>query len=96
MMQFGRDLNAESLADRIRATAAALEDAVRSAGISRSPDGRIASNDAARLLDLSPATMRNQRTQGRGPIPYRFPVGTSRVSYRIADLAAWIEIARQE
>jgi hypothetical protein len=96
MMQFGRDLSAESLAARITATAAALEDAVRSAGVLRSPDGRVGSDDATRLLDLSPATMRNQRTQGRGPIAYRFPVGTSRVSYKILDLAAWIEIARQE
>jgi predicted DNA-binding transcriptional regulator AlpA len=44
--------------------------------------------DASRLLGLAPATLRNMRTQGRGPAFIK--VG-GLVRYRPDDLVDWIE-----
>ncbi len=44
--------------------------------------------DAAQFLRLSPATLRNMRPKGRGPLYIK--VG-SIVRYRYADLMTWIE-----
>jgi predicted DNA-binding transcriptional regulator AlpA len=44
--------------------------------------------DAGKLLRLSPATLRNMRTKGRGP---SFIKVGGLVRYRLTDLMDWIE-----
>lgn len=56
------------------------------------PDGRLAGllseEDAGQYLDLAPETLRNWRSQRRGP---RFVRLGRRVGYRVEDLQAWAE-----
>lgn len=52
-----------------------------------SADGRVSPDTAAAILDRSPATLRNWRSAGEGPPFY----SGARVTYRISDLAEWLE-----
>ena len=76
--------------DRISSTTRALESAASSAGMWISGDGRVTEADAAALLGLAPGTLANLRGAEIAPTHYR----TGRVTYRIADLAHWIEAHR--
>lgn len=53
----------------------------------------VRTEEAARLLDLSPRTLEKHRCGGTGPV-YRKLGG--RVVYTIADLRAWIEGAARQ
>jgi hypothetical protein len=60
-----------------------------------SADQRVSEADAARLVGIQPGTLKNLRTvEGTSPPHYRAPVDGSRVSYRVIDLAIWIERKR--
>lgn len=60
-----------------------------------SADQRVSESDAALLVGMQPGTLKNLRTEGTAPPNYRAPVGGSRISYRVLDLAEWIERKRE-
>lgn len=82
--------------DRSTETARILADAAALAGMVISGDRRVAESDAARLLGLAHGTLRNLRQEGRGPRAYSIGMNGARISYRLDDLASWIEAAREE
>lgn len=79
-------------ADRIEACRRALEANCRGSGVFITGDGRIAEEDAAVLLGFSVKTMQNKRQDGSAAV--WFGGRGRRVTYRLADLAAWIESGR--
>jgi hypothetical protein len=85
----------EGLADRIDACARLLLERAREMHCTVTGDLRVCEGDAAALLCLHPDTLKNLRTEGEGPTAYRLSVNGSRWSYRIEDLARWIEAARE-
>ncbi|MDP4028522.1 MAG: hypothetical protein Q8P42_06085 [Gallionella sp.] len=82
--------------ERIGATLRALEAACRENKIFMSGDQRVSESDAAYLLGLSGGGLKNLRHEGAAPVAYRMPINGARVSYRLMDLAAWIESRRGE
>lgn len=85
------DLEARIEATTRRLELSAQEVVKQRAGETITGDGRVSEVVAARLLGRHPDTLRKMREVGEGPIFYR-PDG--RVSYRLYDLAHFIEIAR--
>jgi len=83
-----------SLEDRINATARMLAAACREAGHSITGDGRVGDGVAAELLGFTASTLANWRSEGKGPRHYRIGGYGHRVTYRLTDLAAWIEQSR--
>jgi hypothetical protein len=80
--------------DRIEATARLLLDTIRELEIFMTGDQRISEADAARLLGFAnPCSLKNARHEGRGPAAYRL---NGRVSYRVDDLAQWLESGRED
>lgn len=62
-----------------------------------SADLRVGESDAATLLGYAnPGSLKNIRIMGSGPPYYRRPVAGSRVSYRLIDLARWLDDAKEE
>ncbi len=87
---------AANLSGRIDATESAMREAAVQAGIWITGDGRVAEQDLAQLLGMSPATLANRRREGRAPPSYRMGVRAgSRVSYRLREVAQWIESTRE-
>ena len=82
-------------AARIDATAAMLEHAAREAGMLISGDGRISENDCSLLLGYAPDTLAKKRKAGSAPPAYPIGLNGCRVSYRMGDVAAWIEAQRE-
>lgn len=80
----------------IAATLAALHAACAEAGCPMSGDGRVSETTAAELLGVEAATLAKRRQCGNAPPAYRLPVGAGRVSYRLTDLAQWIEAQRED
>ena len=61
------------------------------------PDGRVGELDASRLLGYgNPGSLKNLRQQGFGPPHYLRVVAGAKVSYRLSDLARWVEKSRNE
>ncbi len=81
-------------ADRIEETARALRQAAIDAAMPISGDGRVAESDAATLLALSLSRLRALRSERSGPPSFARGVNGSRVSYRLSDLAEWLERGR--
>lgn len=87
---------AETLEQRVEATTRLLMDACRDQGIALTGDLRISEKSAAILLGISPGTLKNKRTvDGSAPRHYRLPFAGCQVSYRLRDIAAWIEIGTE-
>ncbi len=84
-----------TLDDRAEVTLRMLTDAANEAGMKITGDGRVGEADAAALLGWKAKTLADRRTEGRGPQAYRMPVGEARMSYRLIDLAEWIEAQRE-
>jgi len=76
--------------ERIEGTAEMLLAAVREAGHWISGDGRVREETAADLLGIAVGTLANWRSAGTAPPHYSI----GRPTYRLIDLAAWIEAAR--
>lgn len=74
--------------DRIDACHAALVERCERDRRWVSGDGRVAAETAADLIGIAPATLRQWRYLLKGPRPYR--IG-GRATYRLRDLAAWLE-----
>ena len=82
--------------ERIAKVAKALKEAAIQREIYLTADDRVSEADAAALLDLSPGSLKSLRLQLCGPAHYYRGAGNgSRISYRIDDLAAWLERYRQ-
>ena len=79
----------------IDVTLAALMEAARAADMTITGDGRVSEADAAVLLGIEPDTLAKKRSEGKAPPSYRLSVGAGRISYRLRDLAAWIEAQRE-
>lgn len=77
--------------ERVANTLAIFENAIRGAGCWISGDGRVGEKDAAALIGWSVDHLRSERQAGRGPPSYRIGGGGHRVSYRLSDLAQWVE-----
>lgn len=58
-------------------------------------DDRIGEADLAKLLGIAPGTMANRRREGKAPPHYTFAAAGHRVTYRMTDVAAWIEKTRK-
>jgi len=82
--------------DLIESTMAMLLYAVKRDSIPVSADMRVREQDAARMVGYSPGSFKNLRGEGKGPIFYYRPVAGSKVSYRLMDLAMWIEEHRED
>ena len=82
----------QDIETRIEQTTLMLAASCREAGFVLSGDQRVSECVAAELLGISKGSLRNMRnTWGTAPKFYRTPVDGSRISYRISDLAEWIE-----
>lgn len=83
-----------TLDGRTDATAATLLQAANSAGYWISADGRIGEADLAVLLGFTTASMGNKRRDGSGPPAFALGGGGHRITYRLADVARWLESHR--
>ena len=81
------------LQSRAEATARLLHAAVRESGAWISGDLRVSEATAAELLGFAPGTLANQRSEGRSPPFFRV---AGRPTYRLHDLATFIEASRQD
>ena len=81
--------------DRAEVIQRMLVEAAQAAGMRISGDGRVGEADAAALLGWKAKTLADRRCEGRGPQYYRLPIGEARISYQLADVAAWIESQRE-
>src|SRR5262245_17600223 len=81
---------------RVDHTLALLRAAAIEQGMTISGDDRIGEACAARLLGFETETLGKRRAEGKAPPSYRVPVGVARISYRLADLAQWIEQQRED
>lgn len=85
----------DDLASRAAQTARVLEDAARAAQMFISGDGRVSEADCGKLLGYSPQYLKNMRAEGRGPATFRVGLNGCRLSYRLIDIAMWIESNRE-
>jgi len=84
----------DDLAARVEATTLALRASAIEQNMSVTGDDRISEAAAAHLLGLECETLAKKRSEGKALPSYRVPVGGARLSYRLCDLAAWIEQQR--
>lgn len=80
---------------RADATAEALRRAANDAGFYITGDDRIGETDLAMLLGWSAGTLANRRREGKAPPHYLVSAASHRVTYRIGDVAVWIEARRE-
>jgi len=87
-----------NLQERIAKTEALMLQECQRRGVVLTADLRVGEAAAAELLGYSEGSLKNLRsTFGMGPAHYRRPApGGGRISYRIEDLAEWVEKAREE
>lgn len=77
-------------------TADALRVCAEKNQIAMSADQRVSEADAATLLCMGRDSLKNLRQEGGAPASYRASIGGCRISYRLYDLAAWIESRRED
>jgi hypothetical protein len=81
---------------RIELTLALLRRRAIDDGFTVSADDRVSEANAARLLELHGDTLAQKRKEGCGPISYGIGLGRAKVSYRLVDIAVWIESRREK
>lgn len=87
----------EDMEDRAQSTEASYKVWCREHGVVVTPDGRVGESDAAVLLGYgNSGSLKNLRQQGFGPPHYLRVVAGAKVSYRLSDLAIWVEQSRNE
>lgn len=59
-----------------------------------SGDDRCSEATAARLLGLAEGSLKNLRWAGDGPAFYKSGIHGSKLTYRLSDLARWVEARR--
>lgn len=99
--RLGREVDraAASLLDeaaRLETTTALLAAFAVGEGFTITGDMRISERDAAAMLGYSPAYLKALRQEGKGPPSYVRGMSGCRISYRLSDLAHWIESARED
>lgn len=77
-------------------TAVRLHDAAIQAGMTISGDLRVSEKEAAKLLGYAAGYLKKMRQEGRAPKHYTRGVGGGRISYRLDDIAEWIEARRED
>lgn len=70
--------------------------AAKECGMWVSADGRISEMDLGKLLGLTKGTIRNRRREGKMPPHYKMPCAGHRVTYRLHEVASWIESKRRQ
>jgi len=85
----------EEFEGRVADTEVALHAAAVEAGMVVTGDRRVTEGDAAALLGYAADTLARKRITGKGPSAYGRGFAGCRVSYRLSDLAAWIEAGRE-
>ncbi len=78
----------------VDSTTACFLSYVRDHRMPLSADHRVREGDAAVLLGISNQYLKTLRLAGNGPQSYFSGVAGSRYSYRLSDLAIWIEMTR--
>lgn len=86
----------EQTEQRIAQTAEQLREACERKGIFITVDDRVGEADVAILIGMAPGSLKNSRKIGTSPPYYRRPANGSRVSYRILEVARWIEEGRED
>lgn len=82
---------------RVEATRAKFMRACSERGCLITADERVSEETAANLIGYSAGSLKNLRALGSAPKHYRRGAGRGdRVSYRLEDLAIWIEEARED
>jgi len=79
--------------DRIEATAQVFRQWLKQNQMPVTPDERVNAQTAAQLLGVSEGHLRNLRSAHGGPAHIK---ARGRVSYRLHDLAQWLEAGRCE
>lgn len=85
----------DNLQERTERTADALRKAAAESQMFVTADDRISEGNAAALLGYQSASFRNLRTAGGGPDYFNRPLGGFSTSYRLHDIAYWIERSRE-
>lgn len=85
----------EELQNLVESTMKMLLHVVTRDEIPTSADMRVGERDAAKLVGYAAGSFKNIRSEGKGPIYYNRPVAGSKISYRLMDLATWIEQRRE-
>ena len=75
-------------------TAERLQAAAQDAGYWISADGRMGEADVAEMIGLTPGSLANKRREGTAPRASELGGRGHRVTYRIIDVARWIEAHR--
>ena len=86
----------DTLQARSKRTEAMFKRVAAALGIFVTADGRIGAGHAAALLGYAEGSLRNMRSAGGGPCFFNRPLGGYSKSYRLADLARWVERSREE
>jgi predicted DNA-binding transcriptional regulator AlpA len=89
-----RELSA-NISGRTDATHNALRNDALARGIHVSADDRVGEADLSALLGMSAGTLRNKRREGAMPPHYRVGGHGHRVTYRLREVAEWIEAGRE-
>ena len=89
-------MTAATVEDPVELTLAHLRRATRDCQFKVTADDRISEHNAARLLQVHSDTLARWRAEGSGPTPYGIGVGRAKVSYRLLDLALYIELHREK
>lgn len=87
-------MNSEEVRKAILKTSAMLHASAVHRGLTVTGDRRVNEKTAAYLLGYSAGHFKALRQQGNGPMHYTVGVAGSRISYKLDDLASWIEMAR--
>lgn len=86
----------DDLQRRVAATVERLRAIVAAEAIVITADDRVGEAAAARLVGYAAGSFKNLRSLCVGPSFFNRPLAGSRVTYRLDDLAVWIERAREE
>lgn len=84
------------MSERVEETQELLLAACREHAFTVTADLRVSENAAAVLLGYQAKTLQNMRGLGTAPPHYRRAVDGGKVSYRLVDLAQWIEVTRED
>ncbi|ROU09434.1 helix-turn-helix transcriptional regulator [Lysobacter enzymogenes] len=77
------------------ATLALLRRAVDQKKMRITADDRVGEGDVAELLGWTAASLANKRREGAAPPCYKLGGGGHRITYRLSEVAAWIESHRE-
>lgn len=85
-----------SSAARVEDVLLMLHKACEERNILVTADHRVSEADATNLVGYAPGSLKNLRALGGAPAYYRRGAGGGRISYRLEDLASWLEAGRED